>query len=647
MKKIEINSFLDFVFPSAPAFSPDGSKAAFVVQKPSLDKNKYLGDIWLMDVSSGAYRQLTQGGDAKSFVWSKRGTILFPASRDDGTGAPQQDTSRWFEIDPCGGEAKLAFDIPLNVSTLFPIDEDRFIITASHRPKQYENGDFTNADCDIIEETPFWTNGISGITSGRRKCLYLYTRSTGELTAVTGERFDTVSYSLRGDKLLYKGSEWCGAKDRLNYDGYWLFDIESGETRQVLAPGTMRTQSFVFWDDNTALVAASDDKCYGRMQFVDFYTLDIAGGSLSPFVPYEAEVGSSTTGTDARLGGGFGTKLCGDRYYFLTTVGDCGHLRYIDKSGFISPLLTPDGSADSFDISGDNIIVCGMYGQKLPELYLNGRQVTSFNTEWCSTHSISVPEYHEFLASDGFEIHGWAMKPIGYTPDKKYPAILHIHGGPRTTFCGIFHHEMQMWANAGYFVIFCNPRGSDGRGNEFGYIQGKYGTVEYENIMEFLSLMLEKYPDIDPDRLGVAGGSYGGFMTNWIIGHTDRFAAAVSQRSISNWVTFEHTSDIGYYFAHTHQGSTTRENVARMWDHSPLKYAPNCTTPTLFIHSDQDYRCWTVEGFSMFTALKNSGIEAKMVLFHGENHELSRSGKPRNRIRRMEEILDWLNKHLK
>ncbi|MBR5903038.1 MAG: PD40 domain-containing protein, partial [Clostridia bacterium] len=166
MKKIEINSFLDFVFPSAPAFSPDGSKAAFVVQKPSLDKNKYLGDIWLMDVSSGAYRQLTQGGDAKSFVWSKSGTILFPASRDDGTGAPQQDTSRWFEIDPCGGEAKLAFDIPLNVSTLFPIDEDRFIITAAHRPKQDENGDFTNADCDIIEETPFWTNGISGITSG-------------------------------------------------------------------------------------------------------------------------------------------------------------------------------------------------------------------------------------------------------------------------------------------------------------------------------------------------------------------------------------------------------------------------------------------------------------------------------------------------
>ncbi|MBQ2866673.1 MAG: S9 family peptidase [Clostridia bacterium] len=645
MNKIEIRSFLEFVFPSAPAFSPDGSKIAFVVQTPSFDKNKYIGNIWIMERDGSGCRQLTQGGDAKSFVWSKDNTILFSASRDGGVTAPEKGASHWFEIDPRGGEAKLAFSIPLKVTKLYPVDSDRFIVTANHQ--NAAGGDFTDADCQVIEETPFRANGVSGFTAGRRKRLHLYRRSTGELTAITGEWFDTTGYSVRGDKLLYKGSEWRGAKDRLNYDGYWLYDPASGETRQILAPGTIRTQSFCLWDDTTALVAASDDTRYGRMQFVDFYTLDITSGCISPFVPYEAEVGSSTTGSDARLGGGFGTKLQGDRYYFLTTLGDCGYLRYIDKSGTLSPLLTPDGSADSFDVCGDDVIVCGMNGQKLPELYLNGRQVTHFNDEWLNSHSVITPEYHEFLASDGFEIHGWAMKPAGYEAGKKYPAILHIHGGPRTTFCDIFHHEMQMWANAGYFVIFCNPRGSDGRGNEFGYIQGKYGTVEYRNIMEFVDQMLAKYPDIDEGRMGVAGGSYGGFMTNWIIGHTDRFAAAVSQRSISNWVTFEHTSDIGYYFAHTHQGSTTRENAAQMWEHSPLQYAPNCTTPTLFIHSDEDFRCCEVEGVSMFTALKNSGVEAKMVLFHGENHELSRSGKPRNRIRRMEEILSWLDRHLK
>ncbi|MBR5502760.1 MAG: S9 family peptidase [Oscillospiraceae bacterium] len=258
-----------------------------------------------------------------------------------------------------------------------------------------------------------------------------------------------------------------------------------------------------------------------------------------------------------------------------------------------------------------------------------------------------MPEFHSFTASDGFEIHGYAMKPAGYEAGKKYPAILHIHGGPRTVFGSVFHHEMQVWANAGYFVFYCNPRGSDGRGDEFGDINGKYGTVDYENIMEFTDEMLQKYPDVDRFRVGVTGGSYGGFMTNWIIGHTGRFAAAASQRSIANWIAFEHTSDIGPFFTPNNQATTTREDVEKLWWHSPLKYADNCTTPTLFIHSDADYRCWMVEGLSMFTALKMHGCEARMCLFKGETHELSRSGKPQNRIRRMEEILGWMDKYLK
>ncbi|MCF0135084.1 MAG: S9 family peptidase, partial [Lachnospiraceae bacterium] len=140
--------------------------------------------------------------------------------------------------------------------------------------------------------------------------------------------------------------------------------------------------------------------------------------------------------------------------------------------------------------------------------------------------------------------------------------------------------------------------------------------------------------------------SYGGFMTNWIIGHTDRFKAACSQRSIANWTVFEHTSDIGYSFTKYHQGARTRDNVEQLWDHSPLKYADKCTTPTLFIHSDRDYRCWMAEGISMFNALQVNGCDSRIVLFHDETHELSRSGKPKNRIKRMEEIRDWMKKYL-
>ena len=647
MKKIEINHLLDFQFPSAPAFSADGKTIAFVVQRASLEENKYPGDLWLLDVETKALRRLTDGGDARSFLWTKHGTLLFPAMRDSAL-KKNGALSAWYEISPDGGEAALAFTLPIKAKKLSPVDDDRYIVTASFQnPDSAARETRTQADCDVLEETPFWANGNPAFTSGLRTRLYLYTRSTGELKPITDPWFDTISYTLRGSRLLYKGMEWHDAKNRRDHEGFLMYDLESGETRTVREPDHMRHNIYVMWDEDTALVSTADNSAFDRMSFPNFCTMDLGSGQLTPLAALDATANGNTITADARLGGGITYKLVGDRFYFITTDGDHGPLKYIDKTGHISAALTPNGAADSFDIHGENTIVCGQFGQRLSELYLNGEQVTFFNEDWYREHSISVPEYHSFIASDGFEIHGWAMKPIGYEPGRKYPAILHIHGGPRTAFSDIYHHEMQLWANAGYFVIFCNPRGSDGRGSEFGYIRGLYGNEEYRNVMDFTDEMIRCYPDIDEAKMAVVGGSHGGFMTNWVIGHTNRFAAAVSQRSISNWVTFEYISDIGYYYVYGQQGATTQEDVEKLWELSPLRYAHQCTTPTLFIHSDQDYRCPMGEGLSMFTALKNSGCDARLVLFHGENHELSRSGKPRNRIRRMEEILAWLDKYLK
>ena len=333
--------------------------------------------------------------------------------------------------------------------------------------------------------------------------------------------------------------------------------------------------------------------------------------------------------------------------YFISTIDDYAWLRKLDKDFQISDSLTKGSSCDSFDFNGEHLVSCELQGQKLAELYLDGEQITDFNGALLSELSVITPEPLTFTATDGYEIHGWVMKPAGYEEGKSYPAILHIHGGPRTVFSDVFHHEMQMWANAGYFVFFCNPRGSDGRGTAFGDINGIYGTVDYVNLMEFTDKVLESYPMIDQTRVGVTGGSYGGFMTNWIIGHTDRFKAAATQRSICNWIAFEHTSDIGHTFPYANVGGDTIHNLELLWEQSPLKYAPNFKTPTLIIHSDEDYRCYMVDGFSMFSALKRQGVPTKMCLFHGENHELSRGGKPENRIDRMTEILNWMDAYLK
>ena len=159
--------------------------------------------------------------------------------------------------------------------------------------------------------------------------------------------------------------------------------------------------------------------------------------------------------------------------------------------------------------------------------------------------------------------------------------------------------------------------------------------------------VLKRYPQVDEKHLGVMGGSYGGFMTNWVIGNTTRFAAACSQRSISNWVSKCMTTDIGYYFNMDQIKADPWNSPEKMWQHSPLKYANMAKTPTLFIQSDEDYRCWMGDAIQMFSALKYFGVEARLCLFHGENHELSRSGKPKHRIRRMTEMMEWFEKYLK
>ena len=173
------------------------------------------------------------------------------------------------------------------------------------------------------------------------------------------------------------------------------------------------------------------------------------------------------------------------------------------------------------------------------------------------------------------------------------------------------------------------------------------GYDDFDDFMEFTDEVLARYPELDPDRIGICGGSYGGFMCNWMIGHTDRFAAAASQRSISNYFTKSLCTDIGFRHNMSQLGTNPWEDFETVWEHSPLKAAPKAKTPTLFIQSDEDYRCWMSDAIQMYSALKQNGTPTRMVLFHGENHELSRSGKPENRVTRLREIGDWFEKNLK
>jgi dipeptidyl aminopeptidase/acylaminoacyl peptidase len=208
---------------------------------------------------------------------------------------------------------------------------------------------------------------------------------------------------------------------------------------------------------------------------------------------------------------------------------------------------------------------------------------------------------------------------------------------------------MQLMASNGYGVIYCNPRGSVGYGGEFADLRGKYYTVDYDGIMEFLDEALLCCDWIDENRLAVTGCSYGGMMTNWAITHTDRFKAAVSDCCCVNEIADYFLSDIGFSFGEDVHGATLWDEGAasRMWETSPIKYAPNVTTPTLFIHGADDFRCSAEQSLQMFAALKYHGVDTRAVIFKEEKHALAFEGKPAGRVRRFEEILAWFDKYLR
>ena len=642
MKRIEIDTFLKFQFLSSPQFSPDGTKIAFTVSVPDLGSNGYLADLYLYDLETKSVSRITAGGDAKTWAWTPDNTLLFSAARTEAEKRDKENgITHLYEISPSGGEAVCRASVPAVITGIHLLPDGRYLLTIRHdnykdtRKKSYE----------VFDELPFWGNG-QGYTNAKRNRYAVYDLKSGDLTYVDDEWTNCSQYSVFGNLLLYKAYPWKQSVMGIR-PGVYLYDLATGEKVTLIVPDSIRTGVVSLLDEKTAIIAATDDSYKDTTKYCDFYRMNLADGSMELIHPYESSIGISSVGSDSRFGSGQTFKAVNGEFYYVSTVGDFSHLYKISRDGTVSDPLTEGSSCDSFDLANGHIASMEFCGMQIAELFVDGVQVTHMNDWLTEEYDVRTPEAFTFTASDGYEIHGWVLKPAGYEEEKSYPGILNIHGGPRTVYSDVYYHEMQMWANRGYFVFFCNPRGSDGRGTDFGNINGLYGTVDYQNLMDFTDEVLKRYPMIDASRLGVAGGSYGGFMTNWIIGHTDRFHAAASQRSISNWVSFEHNSDIGHTFILNNQGGNTRTHVQLLWKQSPLQFAPNCKTPTLFIHSDEDYRCYMAEGLAMFSAIKRNGCPAKLCLFHGENHELSRSGKPENRIDRMREIIEWMDTYLR
>ncbi|MCI9456706.1 MAG: S9 family peptidase [Oscillospiraceae bacterium] len=666
MEKITLDLFTKYKFLSNLSFAPDGAHAAFTVSQANMETNGYDHNIWLYHGDSQRVSRLTGMDSERSFIWEDEDTILFPAVRKN-KHKKEIESGKYLTVyqrmSISGGEATEAFTVPLRVSGIHFLEKGKYLLEALYeigRPdvENMSGEEQSKAlkqlkeekDYYVFDELPFWVNG-KGVTNKQRSRLYLFDAASGQLTPISSPTCNVGAVSLSDDKtkVVYAGPDYDSVNPQ--FSALMLYDIPSGKTETLVEGGTYTIMRAAFYGD-CVLFAGSDRKHYGTSENAKFYTVSPATKEVKLFADPDRAANNSV-GSDCRLGAGRGFKIVDGIIYSLFTLDNTSYLCRMDKDGSVHPLTADNGSIDCFDMANGKTLFIGMRDMRLQELYDfdlstgEEKRLTGFNEEITEKYYVSLPEPLSFTDKDGVRIDGWVMKPYAYDPNKNYPAVFDIHGGPKAAYGAVFNHEMQYWASEGYFVFFCNPRGSDGRGNEFADLRGKYGTVDYSDLMEFADNVLEKYPQIDQKKVCETGGSYGGFMTNWIIGHTDRFAAAVSQRSISNWISKCLTTDIGYYHNMDAMQSTPWTDFDKMWGFSPLKYADKCTTPTLFIHSGEDYRCWQSEGIQMFTALKYHGCEARLCYFKGENHELSRSGKPKHRIRRLKEITEWFDAHVK
>ncbi len=645
MERIKAEDLLTYRFLSGVRISPDGGMAAFIVKRAREEENDYASDIYVVNLETGAVRRLTASGKDGPFVWSADSRAIVFVSRrgekDDG----KMDESPVYRIAIDGGEAELIGTVPHKVESLDLLDDGRLLYSA--RVPLHDNNE-DEEDYEVLDEIPFWSNGV-GFTNKRRRHLFAFDLGTGKDEELVPGTFDVAGFDVRGIRIVYAGKDFAdkaGLTDEL-----WVLDLAAGE-RACLSRDELRLSAPRFLGDDRVVVLGTDMQRYGLNENSEVlaFALDTKGSSsLTP--GWDRSTGNSVN-SDVRHGGGPTLRVDGDAIYVVVTEDESSYIERVSPDGTIARAVTAPGSVDAFDASAGRLVYVALRPGKLQELYtIEGgteRRLTALNETALAGKAVSAPERFAVATADGTELSAWIIRPPDIEPGKRYPTILAIHGGPKTTYGEVFIHEMQLLAANGYIIVFGNPRGSSGRGNAFADIRGKYGTIDYDDLMAILDAAIARFPEIDPDRIGVMGGSYGGFMTNWIIGHTDRFKAACSQRSIANWISKFCTTDIGYFFNYDQIGATPwQDDGNKLWWHSPLRYADRAKTPTLFIHSQEDYRCWIAEGIQMFTALRYHGTEARLVMFRGENHDLSRTGKPKHRLRRLEEIVTWFDGRLK
>jgi dipeptidyl aminopeptidase/acylaminoacyl peptidase len=650
----------DFRFLTDAQLSPDGERVAFAVRTVTPERDGYGSAIWLVpfDGSAEAARLTNGPGQDTLPRWSPDArTLAFVSDRaaPEKTDGKKRKPKNIFVLSLDGGEARqlTAFDDDCGDIAWSP-DGRRLAFTV----KDAKGSADDDAAPRVYERMRYKTDE-GYLSDQRRRHVWIVDAAGSEPRRLTEGDWDDQhpAWSPDGREIAFVSNR-SADRERNTVADIHVATVTDGKIRRVTDEvGQYGNPS---WSPDGATIACYGiDKAQGSAaRNVHLWLWPAAGGGrgVDPLAKWDRTVGSVVM-SDMRaqvqtlppqwnadqtrvifVGSDQGTA----NVYSVPVGGGEVHAETLGAHQVVSLSLASDARRFACVFShatcpGD--VAAGELGKGL-------RCLTDLNGDLMRTRHITTPERVEFKGADGWMVEGWLMKPRGFGAAKKWPLVLEIHGGPHSTYGNGFFHEFQVLTGRGYGVLYTNPRGSHAYGEKFSTAcVGDWGGKDYEDLMAGVEHALAT-GWVDDKRLYVTGGSYGGFMTNWIVGHTTRFRAAATQRSISNNVSAFGTSDIGWHFWEHEMGEATPwSNAAKLIERSPLTYVPKVKTPLLILHAERDLRCPIEQAEQFFIALRWHGVETTFVRFPEDNHDLTRGGKPRNRMEHAKRIADWFDDH--
>lgn len=649
-RRITISDLDNIKLVADPNISPDGSQIAFVVTQPEIEANRYRSAIWIVDTAeSDSLFKFTSGASQDhSPRWSGDGRHLAFVSDRDGD-------NQLYVMPADGGEAWKVTSADGPVSDILWMPDNQSLLFVSKVNNTGES-DEKKSDAKVIKNRRHKLDG-EGFFDGRRRQIQQISIDGENHRQLTEGDWDSTRPAISTDsKRLAFVSNRSESRDESTWTDVWAADLDSGDAQRVTAGDGVYNQPQWSPDGSQlAFVGNPVTEPYGPTTLADIYVWDSDSGEVQSMLGgLDREPGNSAM-SDCRFHLPAPRPIWhADGSGLTTLISDSGAVHVYRASGGDSPEPVISGQRDiqSFTVANDGTLAFAAASMTTPtEIFLlhpdgRERQVTAMNDAWLEEVQVAGVEEIRYESDPEVEVHGWVLQPPGFNPEARYPAVVQVHGGPHGMYGVGFFHEMQVLAARGYVVLMTNPRGSTGYGQEWvAGTLGDWGGKDYRDVVAGAGA-LESLPYVDASRIGIAGGSYGGYMANWAIGQTDKFKAAVSQRSTANRISLYGTSDMNWSYNDWEYGGSPYANDAFYRERSPLTYVENVSTPVLLLHSENDLRCPISQSEEFFTALKTFGKTVEFVRFPDESHGLSRSGQPKHRVERLERICSWFDRYL-